>query len=418
MMDIVRKGYARRKRTRQAVLLGLIAIGMAVVFGWFSQLEPAPPSIDKTSLWIEAVERGPMTVDMRGLGKLVPEDVRWVASNSGGRVERIMIYPGTKVEADTILIELSNPELERESTHAELEWKKAESELVELEMNLQRELLERTSQVAVLQGAFNKARLQADLDQKLAKEGLIPELALQLSTLSVEELAKRLQLAEELLVVASKSARARVAAKKAQVSQLRGLYTLRKQQVEQLRVKAGISGVLQSILVEVGETVTAGANLGKVAVPGKLKAQIQLPEMQAKNVESGQAARINIQDEMIAGHVVRIDPAVQEGTVTVDVSLEEELPKGARPDLNVQGTIEMLRISDTLRMGRPSYSQANGTIALFKVAKDGNEAVRVQVRLGRHSATMVQVIDGLAEGDQVILSETSNWADYDRIRLH
>lgn len=418
MVDIARKGYARRKRTLQAVLLGVTAIGMAVVFGWLSQLEPAPPSIDEASVWIGTVEKGPMVVEMRGLGKLVPEDMRWVAVNTGGRVEKIWSYPGTQVDAASVLIELSNPELERECTNAELEWKKAQSELVELEISLQRELLEQRTQAAVVEQDYKKNRLQTDLNQELATEGLIPELTLRLSMLSTQGLAKRHQLAQELLVIASNSARARVASKKAAVSQFQGLYALRQQQVEQLKVIAGISGVLQSILVEVGESVAAGANLGKVAVPGRLKAQIRLPETQAKDVESGQLARIDIQGEIIPGRVVRIDPAVQEGTVTVDVALEGELPKGARPDLNVQGTIEILHLSKTLKMGRPSYSQANSMIGLFKLVEDGNEAVRVQVHLGKHSATTVQVINGLEEGDRVILSETSKWGDYARIRLH
>jgi HlyD family secretion protein len=345
-------------------------------------------------------------------------EIRWIAARTNGRVERVLTLPGVIVEADTVLIEMSNPELEQSALDAEYQLRAAEASYEDLRVQLESQLLNQRAMAASVQAEFSQAKLQAEADQDLHNQGLIGDLTLKLSQVRAEELATRHELEQERLEIASDSVDAQLLAEKARVEQVRALYTLRKNQVDALKVRAGINGVLQQMPMEVGQEVTPGTTLAKVAQPEKLKAELRIAETQAKDIEVGQKASIDTRNGVIEGEVMRVDPAVLEGTVTVDVALIGELPKGARPDLSVDGTIEIERLENVLYVGRPAYGQANSTIGLFKLLEDGETAVRVQVRLGKSSVNTIELREGLFEGDQVILSDTSAWDAYDRIRLN
>lgn len=418
MVDVPRKGVARKKKIKRAIYAILTVIVLGAVTWGLSQLEPAAPSVDRASLYIDEVERGPMVIQVRGAGTLVPEEIRWISSSVSGRVEQIKELPGTAVQPETVLMILDNPELERDVVDAELQLRRGRAELENLKVELQRQFLSQEAQAASVQADFKGARLQADLNEELAEEGLIAPLNKQLSDVTAEELDKRNQIEQERLRINAQATKASINAKEAELAQLEALYNLRRRQVDMLRVRAGISGVLQQTPVEVGQQVPPGTILGKVAVPEKLKAELRIPETQAKDVQIGQSAIIDTRSAEIEGRVIRIDPAAVEGTVTVDVALIGQLPPGARPDLNVDGTITIDRLEDVLKVGRPAYGQADSTIGLFKLINDGTEAIRVTVRLGRSSVTTIQVLEGLQEGDRVVLSDTSAWDNFDRIRLN
>jgi len=322
------------------------------------------------------------------------------------------------VEADSILIEMSNPELEQSAQEARFQLRAAELQYADLQVQLKSQILNQRAAAASVQSEFNQATLQAVADEKLRAENLIGELILKQSKLRAEELAIRHDLEQKRLEIASESVEAQLAARRASVEQYRALYRLRVGQVEALKVRAGIDGVLQQVPVEVGQEMIPGTILAKVAEPRKLKAELRIAETQAKDIEMDQKATIDTRNGIIEGRVSRVDPAVLEGTVTVDVVLTGELPKGARPDLSVDGTIEIERLDNVLYVGRPAYGQAESTIGLFKLLEDEETAVRVQVRLGKSSVNTIELLEGLTEGDQVILSDTSAWDAYDRIRLN
>lgn len=418
MVDVPREGYARKKRIRR-ILTGVVMVLVVLAVSWaLSTLEPAAPSVDRSSVYLGQVERGPLVIEVRGPGTLVPEEIRWVVARVSGRVEQIRVLPGSQVESATVLVELDNPELEREVLNAELQLRQAEAELEDLRVALEREQLAQEAQAAGVQAEYVQRQLQADLNQQLAREGLISDLTLKLSEVTADELSRRNSIEQKRLAINSQSAEARIAAKEAQVAQLRGLFELRRRQLDSLAVRAGIAGVLQQTPVEIGQQVAPGEVLGKVAVPERLKAQLRIPETQAKDVEIGLSASIDTRNGLVPGRVVRIDPAAQEGTVRVDIALTGPLPLGARPDLNVDGTIQIDRLEDVLKLGRPAYGQANSTVGLFRLSGEGGEASRVRVRLGRSSVTTIEVVEGLAEGDRVVLSDTSAWDSFDRIRLN
>ncbi len=417
MTDLPRTGYARRKRIRRILIGAILLLGVAAATWGLSRLKPAAPTVDRSSVWLGEVEAGPMSIEVRGPGTLVPEEIRWIAAPVSGRVERIKVLPGTTVAADSVLMTLDNPELQQETLSAELQLRQATAELEDLKVELESARLTQEAQTAAVSADYQQYRLQADLNRKLAQEGLISDLTLKLAEVTTEELSKRHAIEQKRLEIAGASATARIAAKEAQISQLRGLLDLKRHQVGLLQVRAGIAGVLQQTPVEVGRQVQPGEILGKVAVPGKLKAELRIPETQAKDVQIGLGASIDIRSGVIPGKVIRIDPAAEAGTVKVDVALAGELPPGARPDLNVDGTIEIDHLDDVVKMGRPAFGQPDSTVTLFKLVGDGEEAVRVQVRLGRSSVTTIQVLEGLRPGDQVILSDVSAWDDTDRIRL-
>ncbi len=418
MVDVPRQAADKRRKRVKHLLCGLFVVGLLGVASWrVFQLKPANPLVERSSVWLGTVERGSMNIEVRGPGTLVAEQSRWVTASTSGRVEEIYVLPGGQVSENSILMLLGNPELERETLDAELQLQQSTAELEDLKVELLRRSLDQEALAATTQATYVQSTLQADLNTALSGEGLISKLSLRLSRLMAEEAKKRHQIQQKCLKIDSQSVMAKVKAKESEVARLKGLHELRRRQVEMLRVRAGITGVLQQTPVEVGQQVQAGSILGKVSVPGRLKAELKIPETQVKDIVVGLPAAIDTRNGLIAGQVVRIDPAAEQGTVQVDVSLEGALPPGARPDLNVYGTIQIDRLDDVLIMGRPSYGLANSTVGVYRLDRDGEGAVRVPVQLGRTSVTTVQILDGLERGDQVILSDTSSFDEFERIRL-
>lgn len=416
-MDVVNPARGRAKRRRRLVLSGAAVGVVALVTVALSQLEPAAPSVDQRSLFIDTVRRGEMVRQVRGPGTLVPVEIRWIAAPVVGRVDRIPALPGERVTAETVLLELSNPEVEQSALEAEAGLAEAEADYARLAAQLDSEQLTLEAQAAALESEAEQARLQVEADRRLADEGLVPDLTRQLSETRAQELAGRAELERQRLAKGGESAKAQLAAERARLEQARAMAALRREQLAGLEVRAGIGGVLQQVAVEVGQRVTAGATLARVAQPERLKAELRIPETQAKDVALGQAVEVDTRNGVVAGRVSRIDPAVQEGTVTVDVKLTGKLPAGARPDLSVDGTIRIERLTDVLYVGRPAYGQAESTITLFRLEPGGEHAVRVPVRLGKASVNTIEIAKGLAEGDRVILSDTSAWDGHDRLRI-
>lgn len=416
-MDIPRENVARRRRLRRWILaaIGLLAVG-AITLG-LSRLEPAAPTVERATVWLDTVKRSPMVIQVRGTGSLVPEIIWWIPATTAGRVERILVLPGTFVEADTVLLELSNAELDLDAVDAEWRVKSAEAELTSLQVGLQNELLALQASVARVQADYIEAQLRKEVNQELYDNGLISERNLELSRVRVEELAKLSDIEQRRLDMWDRSQEARLATQRAAVEQARALHQLKRAHVASLQVRAGTAGVLEQMPVEVGQQVAAGLILAKVTDPNSLKAVVRIPETQARDVLPGQIASIDTRNGIVPGKVVRIDPAVSEGIVAVDVTLEGPLPKGARPDLTVVGTIEIERLEDVLHVGRPVFGQAQSNVGLFKLADGEDAAVRVQVELGRSSVSTIEIVRGLEVGDQVILSDMSRWDEFDRIRL-
>lgn len=416
-MDIPRESQVRKKRIRRTIY-GLVFIAALVVTTvGLSKLKPAAPSVDKGTLLIDTVKRGLMLLQVHGLGTLVPEEIRWIPASTQGRVDKRLVLPGTTVKADTIILELSNPDVEQAYVDAELQLKAAEADLTNLRVQLNTDLLNQRAAAEQVLSAYRQAKLQADMDTQLAKEGLQSNLLLKRSLLVAQELKTRSEIEEQRLAIREESDKARLAAQQSQVDQKRALYDLRKKQLDSLKVRAGVDGVLQLLPVDVGQQVTIGTNLARVANPHRLKAEVRIAETQAKDIQIGQVAFIDTRNGIMPGRVSRIDPSVVNGTRTVDVVLEGPLPQGAVPDLSVDGTIEIARLPEVVYVGRPVQGQSNSTVGLFKVSEDGSEAVRVQVKLGRSSVNTIEIVDGLKVGDRVILSDMSAQDAVDRIRL-
>lgn len=415
-MDVQREGVAEAKRRKRLIYGALGAIVLIALTWWLWQLEPRPPSVSRSSVYLGQVERGEMVRQVRGPGTLVPEELRWISARTNGRVERRVVLPGAVVEPDTLLVELSNPELEQETEDAQLRLRQAEANFNVRRTDFERELLNEEAEFARIEAEYRSAVLQKQADEELLSEGLVPSIQAQRSRLSADQLEKRFELAKNRLDFAHRALETKLSAERAQLDQARALYALRKSQLAGLEVRAGMHGVLQEVPVEDGQQVTPGTNLARVAQPDKLKAELRIAETQAKDVTVGQLAKIDTRNGVIDGKVIRIDPAVQNGSVTVDVALIGELPRGARPDLSVDGTIELERLTDVLHVGRPTYGQANSLISLYRL-DDDDTATRVRVQLGRTSVTTVEIVEGLQEGDRVILSDTSQWEESERIRL-
>src|SRR6267142_923178 len=416
-MDIQRPSNARAKKIRRIVYatVAILLVG-GVTYG-LSRLRPAAPTVDRATIWPDEVKRGPMLREVRGLGTLVPEDIRWIPAQTDSRVDRWGLRPGAIVKPNSIIMELSDPTLQRDALDAEFLLKGAEADYANLQVQVNSELMNQKAAEAAVRSDFEQARLQHDVDEKLYKEGIGSDHIRNLSRVREEQLAIRLKLETERTAVAADSAKARLAAQQAKIDQQKALYQLKKGQLDALHVRAGIDGVLQLVPVEVGQRVTPGTNLARVADPKKLKAEIKIAETQAKDVAIGQKATIDTRNGVVNGHVSRIDPSVQNGTVTVDVAITDALPQGARPDLSVDGTVELENLKDVLFVGRPVHGQADSTIGIFKLVEDGSEAVRVNVKLGRSSVNTIEVVQGLKVGDKVILSDMSAWDNFDRIRL-
>src|ERR1051325_161162 len=420
-MDIPRPDKNKKKRNRrlrQILFASLAIVAIALITLGVSRLKPAAPSIDRGTVLIDTVKRGPMLRQVRGPGTLVPDEVRVLAAATEGRVERINVQAGTEVTAGTVLLELVNPTLAQEAQDAEFALRAGEADYNNLKVRLESERMTQAAAAATIKADYQQAKLQSDTDEQLAKDGLIPALNLKLSRGRTEDLANRYKIEQQRLEVSAKSVKAQLAAQQARLSQLRALAQLRQSQLGTLKVLAGTNGVLQQMVVEVGQQVTPGTNLARVAEPQHRKAELKMPETQTKDIVLGQPASIDTRNGVIPGHVMRIDPAAIQGTVTVDVALDGELPQGARPALSVDGTIELENLSDVVYVGRPAFGQSQSTVGMFKLEEGGKSAVRVQVKLGRSSVNTVEIIEGLQPGDQVILSDTSAWDNYNRIRLN
>jgi HlyD family secretion protein len=418
-MDIQRKkSGARSRRVRTAIYIAIGVCAIAAVTLVVARLKPAAPTVERGTLLIDTVKRGQMLRQVRGNGTLVPEDVRVIAASTQGRVERILVQPGTEVNAGTLLIELSNPELQQSSVDTEYQLRAAEADYNNLKVRLQSDRMNQQIVAAGVHSEYQQAKLQLDTDEQLAKDGLVAPLSLKLSRVRVSELENRYNLEQKRLEVSVKSAQAQLASQEARIKQLQALLALNRSQVETLGVRAGTNGVLQQMQVEVGQQVTPGTNLARVVEPQHLKAELKIAETQAKDIKLGLQAGIDTRNGVIQGHVSRIDPAAEQGTVTVDVALDEQLPEGARPDLTVDGTIELERLSDVVYVGRPAFGQSQSTVSMFKLEPDGKAATRVNVKLGRSSVNTIEIVEGLQPGEQVILSDTSAWDAYNRILLN
>jgi HlyD family secretion protein len=416
-MDIARPSNARKKRIRQIIyaVVGLAAVAL-VSFG-LSRLKPAAPTVERAVVWPAKVERGPMVRQVRGLGTLTPEDIRWIPATTQGRVEKIILRPGTPVKANDVVLELTNPQLEQQLQDATLKLQAAEAGLANTKVAMSNDLLQARAAAAQVEADFNKAKMQAQMNEELAKDQLVSALVLRQSQVERDQLGVRNEIAKEQLASKTESSRAQLAVQQSSVDQARALLRLTQQQRDELKVRAGLDGMLQLVPVEVGQQVAPGANLARVANPSRLKAEIKIAETQAKDIQIGQKAEVDTRNGVVQGRVARIDPSVQNGTRTVDVTLTGDLPRGAVPDLSVDGTIELERLNDVLFMGRPAFGQEQSVVGLFKILTDGVNAERVQVKLGRSSVNTMEVLSGLKVGDQVILSDMSAYDAYDRIRL-
>jgi HlyD family secretion protein len=418
-VDIPRKSQAHIRLIRR-IISGFVIIAAIIGISWYvSKLEPADPPVDRDQVYIDTVKRGNMDREVRGLGKLVPEEIRWVTAATSGRVERKLLEAGARVTPDTILIELSNPELEQQTLNAEWDLKSEESSFTELKIQLESDHLGRTSEMSRLKSDYEQAKLEFEAQTELFDSGLISRLVLNQYKTKVEQQADRIVIEEQRLSKNQESIEAKLSQKQTSIKQRHEAYKLIKSQLDQLKVRAGVAGVLQQISVEIGGHVGSGTNLARIANPDKLKAELNIPETQAKDIQVGQEVSIDARnDNIIPGRVSRIDPAVKDGTVTVDVELPADLPKGARPDLSVDGTILLERLEDIVYVGIPVQGQQDSTIGLFKLDPDGKRAVRVPVKLGRRSVSTIEIKEGLKPGEQVILSDMTAQDGFDRIRLN
>ena len=417
-MDIARPHIAKQKRRRRILFASGGALALIVITVALSHLKPAVPSVDRSTVWIDTVKRGPMVREVRGLGTLVPEEIRWIPANTEGRVEKIVVRPGTQVKADTVILELSSPELEQAAHDAESKLKAAEAEFTTLQAKLQRDLLDQESTTARVHSELEQARMESETNEQLKKNGLVAELQYKTAQVKAAELANRDAIEQKRLNFARDSIEPQLASKQAEVDQVKAAAQLKLDQVEALHVKAGMNGVLQQLPVDVGQRVKIGDNLARVADPTKLKAEIKIAETQAKDIQIGEKATIDTRNGVVTGHVTRVDPAVEQGTVKVDAQIDGELPRGARPDLTIDGTIELERLDDVIYVGRPAFGQENNTVGIFKLVSGSSEAVRTPVKLGRSSVNSIEIVNGLQPGDQVILSDTSAWDAHERIRLN
>jgi HlyD family secretion protein len=418
-MDIARPEFKLQQRRRQMVLFGVGAVVVAAVSIGVMRLKPAAPSVERGTVWTDVVKRGSMLRQVRGPGSLMPvqEAVRQIPAETEATVVRIRVLPGTQVQADTILLEMSNSQVEQAAVDAQLQLKAAEAEYQSLRVRLDSDLMTQKAGAATVNADYSQAQRQADTDKALYDLGVISGLAYKSSKGKADELTTRNDLEGQRLAINKKAVETQLAQEQAKVDQARTLAALKQKQLDALRVRAGITGVLVDLPMQVGQHVQPGTMLAKVVQPEHLMAALKIAETQARDVQFGEPASIDTHNGVISGTVVRVDPAVQNGTVTVDVKLTGDLPRGARPDLSVDGTIDLERLDNVLYVGRPAFGQENSTISLFRLDTDGKEAARVPIKVGRESVNSIQIFEGLHEGDTVILSDMSRWDKTDRIRL-
>ena len=417
MVDIARSpDVLRKKKMRRAIYAALALLAIVLITVGVSRMRPAAPSVERATVWVDTVKRGPMVRQVRGSGTLVPEEIRWIPATTQGRVERIILRPGAQVTTGTVILELSNPELQQSVKEAQLAYQSAQAAYQNRKAELESQLLSQQSTVASIEANYKKAALTLEANEKLVKDGLISEINLKQSQSDAKELENRLAIEKRRLEMTQLGIKSQTAPQEADVNQRRAAYDLRLKQLDDLKVKSSMDGVLQLVPVEVGASVQPGANLARVANPHNLKAELRIAETQTKDITIGLPAEVDTRNGVVKGRVSRMDPASANGTVGVDVILEGPLPAGARPDLSVDGTIRLELLENVIHVGRPAFGQENSTVGLFKVGADG-EAVRVNVKLGRSSVSTIEIIEGLQPGDQVILSDMSSYDEYQRIKL-
>ena len=419
-MDIARPEFKTQKRRRQLFILAAVVLAVAAVSLGVSRLKPAAPTVERGTVWTDTVKRGPMLRQVRGLGTLVPtqEAVRQIPAETEATVVRIYMLPGSQIKADTILVQMTNPQTEQAAVDAQLQLKAAESEYQSLRVKLESDLMNQKAGAATVHADDAQAQRQADTDKALYELGVISGLAYKSSRGKADEFTTRNDLETQRLAANQRAIESQMAQEQAKVDEMRTLAQLKQKQLDALKVRAGIDGVLVDLPLQVGQHVLPGTMLAKVVEPEHLMATLKVAETQARDVQIGELASIDTHNGLIAGTVMRVDPGVQNGTVTVDVKLTGELPKGARPDLSVDGTIDLERMDNVLYVGRPAFGQENSTVSLFKLSPDGQGALRVPVKVGRASVNSIQIIEGLREGDTVILSDMSRSDNTERIRLN
>lgn len=406
------------KKTKQYIYGALGVIALVAITVWVSTLEAAPPTVEAATVWTGKVQQGELLRQVRGPGTLVPENPLIVSARTAGRVEKVVIDPGAQVTPETLIMELSNPDLELQVQNAEWEWRRAEASFTQLRVQLDQQRLQQESVVAQVQAQYNQARLRADRDQQLYEENLTSQITMLMSKSQAEELENRLRIETTRLENLEESNRAQLEAQRVQVDQRQAEFQLRQRDLGALQVRATIVGVLQEVPVDEGQQVQPGVVLARVADPTDLKAQLRIAQTQAGEVVIGQSATIDTRNGVVAGRVTRIDPAVVQGTVTVDVELlTDELPPGARPDLSVDGRIEIERLVDVKFVDRPAFGQADQSVGLFKLLPGGSEAVRTTVRFGASSVDKIVVLEGLEVGDEIILSDMSRYDTADKVRI-
>ncbi|MCW5548718.1 MAG: HlyD family efflux transporter periplasmic adaptor subunit [Opitutaceae bacterium] len=416
-MDIPRPDQSKAKRKKR-IVYGIIAavalVGITVLLG---RLKPAAPTVERNLVWVDTVKRGQMLRQVRGLGTLVPEEIRWIAARTQGRVDRIILRPGAEVTPDSVILILANPDVEQAAANADSQLGAAEAALANLRVQLERDVLAAEAAAANAKADFEQSRLRAEVNEQLFKDGLVSQLELRLSQVTAEQAATRHAIEQKRFAFAQESIKPQLAVQEAEVARLRSQARLRHDELDALQVRSSMTGVLSALPVEVGAQVQPGTNLARVADPTRLKAEIRIAETQAKDIAIGLPAQIDTRNGVVAGHVARIDPSVQAGTVTVDVIISDPLPRGSRPDLSVDGTIELERLDDVIHVGRPAFGQERSTVGIFRLDPDGSYATRAQVQLGRSSVNTIEIVNGLQPGDRVILSDMSQWDSADRIKL-
>ncbi len=417
-MDIRRDDLKVKKRRRQ-ILIG-VGVGVALLVGsvGVARLKPAAPQVERASVWLDTVKRGEMLREVRGPGTLVPKEIRWITAETSAHVERIVVKPGAQVQADTVLLELSNPEVQEQLSSAQAAVSAARADNAAKKMSLENQVLDQKANFAQVQSDYESARLEAEAKKELAAKGVIPTIQYRQIELTAEQRKVRLEIETERIKKFGETVHAQLDADNARLHQLETTLALRQRQADALKLKAGIAGVLQQVPVQEGQQVAAGTNLARVARPDVLRAELHIAETQAKDVLIGQSVKVDTRNGIVDGKVERIDPAVQNGTVQVDIDLDGTLPPGARPDLSVEGTIQIERLDNVVYVGRPAFGQPNSDVRLFKLNASDGIAERVPVRLGRSSVNLIEITKGLNPGDQVVLSDTSAWDAYERIRLN
>jgi len=417
-MDIARPDLTRAKKKRRLTYTVVGALALLIVTVVITRLKPAAPTVDKNLVWVDTVKRGSMIRQVRGIGTLVPEEIRWIAARTQGRVERIVLRPGAVVTPESVILILANPMVQQAALDAESELKSAEAELITFKVQLERGVLDAEAGLAAAKSAYETNRLQAEVDEDLFKDGLVSALELRRSKVGAEDATSRYEIEQKRYAFTKDSLAPQLAVKQASVDRASAQAQLRRDDADALNVRASMNGVLQELPVEVGAQVQPGANVARVVDPSRLKAEVRIAETQARDIQIDQPASIDTRNGLIDGRVARIDPSVQNGTVTVDVRLVGELPKGARPALSVDGTIELDRLENILYVGRPASGQERSNVGLFKLADDGVHAQRTTVQLGRSSVNTIEILGGLQAGDRVILSDMSQWDANDRVKLN